>query len=66
MYAALRWLSELPSVWSIYLRTAPLSDPWLKGNAELPAAKWFMGKLTSLQALPSDADLAAWITKRCR
>jgi uncharacterized protein YdeI (YjbR/CyaY-like superfamily) len=38
-----------------------MSDPRLKGNADLPAAKRFMGKLTSLTDLPPDSDLVAWI-----
>lgn len=38
-----------------------MSDARLKANADLPAAKRFMGKLTTLADLPSDADLTAWI-----
>jgi uncharacterized protein YdeI (YjbR/CyaY-like superfamily) len=38
-----------------------MSDARLKANADLPAAKRFMGKLTTLADLPSDAELTAWI-----
>lgn len=38
-----------------------MSDSRLKGNGDLPAAKRFMGKLTSLADLPPDSDLTAWI-----
>ncbi len=38
-----------------------MSDARLKANADLPAAKRFMGKLTTLADLPSDAKLTAWI-----
>jgi uncharacterized protein YdeI (YjbR/CyaY-like superfamily) len=38
-----------------------MSDARLKANADLPAAKRFMGKLTSLADLPPDAELIAWI-----
>ncbi len=38
-----------------------MSDARFKANADLPAAKRFMGKLTSLGDLPSDAELTAWI-----
>ena len=38
-----------------------MSDPRLKANGELPAAKRFMGKLTQLADLPCDRDLIAWI-----
>jgi uncharacterized protein YdeI (YjbR/CyaY-like superfamily) len=38
-----------------------MSDARLKANADLPAAKRFMGKLTRLADLPADAELAAWI-----
>ena len=38
-----------------------MSDARLKANQELPAAKRFMGKLTSVADLPSDADLVSWI-----
>ncbi len=38
-----------------------MSDPRLQANGDLPAAKRFMGKLTTLADLPSDAELVAWI-----
>ncbi|MDB5443724.1 MAG: hypothetical protein JWP73_2100 [Phenylobacterium sp.] len=38
-----------------------MSDPRLKANGDLPAAKRFMGKLTKLADLPPDTDLVAWI-----
>jgi uncharacterized protein YdeI (YjbR/CyaY-like superfamily) len=44
-----------------FWKDALMDDPRLKANADLPAAKRFMGKLTSLADLPSDAELVAWI-----
>jgi uncharacterized protein YdeI (YjbR/CyaY-like superfamily) len=38
-----------------------MSDARFKANADLPAAKRFMGKLTVLGDLPADAELTAWI-----
>lgn len=38
-----------------------MSDPRLRANGDLPAAKRFMGKLTGLADLPADAELIAWI-----
>lgn len=38
-----------------------MADARLKANAALPAAKRFMGKLTSLADLPRDDDLISWI-----
>lgn len=38
-----------------------MSDARFKANADLPAAKRFMGKLTRLADLPADAELTAWI-----
>ncbi len=38
-----------------------MSDARLRANAGLPAVKRFMGKLTTLADLPSDAELTAWI-----
>jgi uncharacterized protein YdeI (YjbR/CyaY-like superfamily) len=38
-----------------------MSDARLKANADLPAAKRFMGKLTKLSDLPSDRELKGWI-----
>jgi uncharacterized protein YdeI (YjbR/CyaY-like superfamily) len=38
-----------------------MSDPRLKANGDLPAAKRFMGKLTKLSDLPPDSDLVAWV-----
>jgi uncharacterized protein YdeI (YjbR/CyaY-like superfamily) len=38
-----------------------MSDPRLKENSNLPAAKRFLGKLTSLADLPSDRELIAFI-----
>lgn len=38
-----------------------MADARLRANADLPAAKRFMGKLTSLADLPADDQLIAWI-----
>ncbi|MEP6563824.1 MAG: DUF1801 domain-containing protein [Mesorhizobium sp.] len=38
-----------------------MADARLRRNAELAAAKRFMGNLTSLADLPADAELTAWI-----
>lgn len=38
-----------------------MADARLKANADLPAAKRFMGKLKSLADLPSDGEIVAWI-----
>lgn len=38
-----------------------MADARLKANSDLPAAKRFMGKLTTIADLPSDNDLIAWI-----
>jgi uncharacterized protein YdeI (YjbR/CyaY-like superfamily) len=38
-----------------------MTDARLKGNSDLPAAKRFMGKLTSVDDLPSDETLKSWI-----
>ncbi|CAN7218504.1 YdeI/OmpD-associated family protein [Mesorhizobium sp. LjRoot246] len=38
-----------------------MADARLRRNAELAAAKRFMGNLTSLADLPADAELIAWI-----
>jgi uncharacterized protein YdeI (YjbR/CyaY-like superfamily) len=38
-----------------------MADPRFQGNADLPAAKRFMGKITTLADLPSDADLIGFI-----
>ena len=44
-----------------FYKDALMGDPRLKANADLPAAKRFMGKMTDVSDLPSDADLTAWI-----
>jgi uncharacterized protein YdeI (YjbR/CyaY-like superfamily) len=38
-----------------------MKDARLKGNSDLPAAKRFMGKLTSVADLPSTDDLRSWL-----
>lgn len=38
-----------------------MSDERLKGNSGLPAAKRYMGSLTSLADLPSDRQVSTWI-----
>jgi uncharacterized protein YdeI (YjbR/CyaY-like superfamily) len=38
-----------------------MSDPKLKANPDLPAAKRYMGKITSLSDLPADRQLVAFI-----
>jgi uncharacterized protein YdeI (YjbR/CyaY-like superfamily) len=38
-----------------------MSDARLKANADLPAAKRFMGKLTQVSDLPPDSELVSWI-----
>jgi uncharacterized protein YdeI (YjbR/CyaY-like superfamily) len=42
-------------------KDALMKDTRLKANSSLPAAKRFMGKLTSVADLPSDSDLTSWI-----
>ncbi|MCV9936788.1 YdeI/OmpD-associated family protein [Boseaceae bacterium BT-24-1] len=42
-------------------KDALMDDARLKANAALPAAKRFMGKLTTVADLPSDSDLTSWI-----
>ena len=44
-----------------FWKDALMADPRLKANADLPAAKRFMGKLTSLADLPPDDELVGWI-----
>ncbi|KTE02874.1 YdeI/OmpD-associated family protein [Sphingopyxis sp. H115] len=44
-----------------FAKDALMTDARLKSNAALPAAKRFMGKLTSLADLPPDCELTAWI-----
>lgn len=38
-----------------------LNDPRFKQNHDLPATRRFMGKLTTIEDLPPDGDLVAWI-----
>ncbi len=42
-------------------KDAVMSDARLRANADLPAAKRFMGKLTKLADLPAEQSLTAWI-----
>jgi uncharacterized protein YdeI (YjbR/CyaY-like superfamily) len=44
-----------------FWKDALMSDARLKANADLPAVKRFMGKLSSLADLPPDEDLVVWI-----
>ena len=44
-----------------FYKDALMKDARLKANDGLPAAKRFMGKLTSVADLPSDQELKAWI-----
>jgi uncharacterized protein YdeI (YjbR/CyaY-like superfamily) len=44
-----------------YWKDSLMTDARLKANEELPAAKRFMGKLTSLSDLPPDKQLISWI-----
>lgn len=44
-----------------FAKDSLMADARLKSNAALPAAKRFMGKLTSAADLPRDGELAAWI-----
>lgn len=44
-----------------FYKDALMKDARLRGNPALPAVKRFMGKLTSLADLPSDAELKTWI-----
>ena len=44
-----------------FWKDALMADTRLRANADLPAIKRFMGKLTRLPDLPSDAELAGWI-----
>lgn len=44
-----------------FYKDALIDDARLKANADLPPAKRFMGKMTRLNDLPSDAELIAWI-----
>lgn len=46
-----------------FAKDSLMSDARLSSNAALPAAKRFMGRLTSLADLPPDDDLAAWIAE---
>lgn len=46
-----------------FWKASLMSDARFKGNADLPAAKRFMGKLTDLGDLPTDAELTAWIAE---
>jgi len=43
-----------------YYKDALMKDARLRANSGLPAAKRFMGKLTSIADLPSDVDLTSW------
>ncbi len=44
-----------------FLKQEIMKDPRLRANPALPAAKRFLGKLTSLSDLPPDAELIAFI-----
>lgn len=44
-----------------FYKDALMKDERLRANSALPAAKRFMGKLTSLDELPPDSDLKRWI-----
>ncbi|MFZ6647439.1 DUF1801 domain-containing protein [Undibacterium sp. TJN25] len=44
-----------------FYKDALMADARLKGNDSVPAAKRFMGKLTSLEDLPPDRELKSWI-----
>ncbi|MFZ6658124.1 DUF1801 domain-containing protein [Undibacterium sp. TJN19] len=44
-----------------FYKDALMGDARLKANDSLPAAKRFMGKLTSLADLPPDRELTSWI-----
>lgn len=44
-----------------FYKDALMGDARLKANAGIPAAKRFMGKLTSVADLPPDRELKSWI-----
>lgn len=44
-----------------FYKDALMKDARLKANSGLPAAKRFMGKMTSIADLPATADLASWL-----
>ncbi|MFZ6769335.1 YdeI/OmpD-associated family protein [Undibacterium sp. Di26W] len=44
-----------------FYKDALMGDARLKANAGVPAAKRFMGKLTTIADLPSDKELKSWI-----
>ena len=44
-----------------FYKDALMSDARLKANADIPAAKRFMGKLTNVADLPPDRELKSWI-----
>lgn len=44
-----------------FWKQSVMTDPRLKGSEALPAIKRFMGKLTTLDDLPPDAELAAMV-----
>jgi uncharacterized protein YdeI (YjbR/CyaY-like superfamily) len=46
-----------------FAKDSLMADPRLKSSAARPAAKRFMGRLTTLSDLPPDDDLAAWIAE---
>lgn len=46
-----------------FAKDSLMADARLKANAALPAAKRFMGKLTSRADLPPDNELAVWIAE---
>lgn len=46
-----------------FAKDSLMADARLKANAALPAAKRFMGKLTSRADLPPDNELTAWIAE---
>ncbi|NOT72068.1 MAG: hypothetical protein HOP09_12570 [Hyphomicrobium sp.] len=44
-----------------FYKDALMKDARLKANSGLPAAKRFMGKMTSVADLPATAELASWL-----
>ena len=44
-----------------FYKDALMKDARLKANSSLPAAKRFMGKMTSVTDLPATADLKSWL-----
>jgi len=44
-----------------FFKDSLMGDARLRANADVPAAKRFMGKLTDIADLPSDQELKSWI-----